>query len=102
MGNVALTPEATVVTKVLVTVLFETDCKEAGQFTRPVDRHAVARYVISVDIVVVVKSSLAVTAAPVADAVALAAVVGLPEKAQASAMVVNHNGVCVLGAGPHE
>lgn len=40
--NVAFDPEGTTVTKVLVTVLREVDCKLTGQLMRPVERHCVA------------------------------------------------------------
>jgi hypothetical protein len=40
--NVAFDPEGTTVTKVLVTVLRDVDCKLTGQLIRPVERHCVA------------------------------------------------------------
>jgi len=97
-GNVASEPEGTAVTKVLVTVFFEVDCSETGQFTSPVDRHTVAVCVTSV-LVVVVRSSLAIIVAAVA--AALAAAVALPVTAHASRMVVYQIGIWVLGEGPH-
>jgi hypothetical protein len=99
VGNVASEPEGTAVTKVLVTVFLEVDCSETGQFTSPVDRHAVAVYVTSVLIVVVVRSPLAVIVAAVA--AALAAAVALPVTAHTSFRVVYQIGICVLGVGPH-
>lgn len=98
-GNVALEPEGTAVTRVLVAVFLEVDCSEAGQFMSPVDRHTVAVYVTSVLIVVVVRSSLASIMAAVA--AALAAEVTLPLTAHTSRMVVYQIGICVVGAGPH-
>lgn len=94
-GNVAAEPEGTAVTRVLVTVFFDVDCSETGQFTSPVDRHAVAVYVTSVLVVMVVKSFLAITVAA-----ALAAAVALPVAAQTPARVVYQIGICVLGVGP--
>jgi hypothetical protein len=83
----------------LVTVFFEVDCSETGQFTSPVDRHAVAVYVILVLVVTVVRSSLAIIVVEVAAALAIA--VALPLTAHASPMVVYQIGICVLGMGPH-
>jgi hypothetical protein len=98
-GNVASEPEGTAVTRVLVTVFFEVDCNETGQFTSPVDWHTVAVYVTSVLVVVVVRSFLAFIVAAVA--ATLDAAVALRVTAHASPMVVYQIGICVLGVGPH-
>jgi hypothetical protein len=109
------------VVKVLVTVLTEIDCSEAGQFTNPVDKQPVAVYVSVVFVVVVVRACLGnnelknpplelvaalpdeVAAAPFPDEVtaALPATVELPPTAHTFARVVYQRGTWVCGVGPH-
>jgi len=95
--NVAFEPEGTTETSVFVTVLWDVDCRDAGQFRSPVERHkiAVLVYVTSVLVVVELAAFLAVIEAPVA------AVLTVPVTAHAAARVVKKSGTWVFGLGPH-
>lgn len=97
-GKVGLEPEGIAVVRVLVTLYFDVDWSEAGQFTSPVDKHTVAVYVTVVVVVFVVRSALG---ANVAAAVVVAVELTFPETAQASKMVVYQIGVWKVGFGPH-
>jgi hypothetical protein len=95
--KVAFDPEGTTDTRVFVTVFLEVDCRETGQFMRPVDKHCVAVYVYVTSVLVVVDEAAfrAVTVAPVAAALTV------PVAAHAAARVVKNSGIWVSGVGPH-
>lgn len=60
-GHVAVTPDATDVTRNLVVDVIVVVCSDAGQFTRPVDKHRTPVYVSTFSRVVVVRSCLLMT-----------------------------------------
>jgi hypothetical protein len=99
--NVAFEPEGTTDTSVLVTVLWDVDWRELGQFSSPVERHRIAVFVYVTFVLVVVDDTEFGAGLRAAIVAPVAVALTVPVTAHAAARVVKKSGTCVLGVGPH-
>lgn len=100
VGKVGSTSSATAVTRVFMLVDCVVICRDAGQFTRPVEVQITAVYMTS-DVTVLVSKFCLLSNVSVAVMVGVAVVFGEPLMAHASANSVYQIGIEVAAAGPH-
>lgn len=100
LGHVAVWPDGTAVTNVVVSVLCDVDCSDAGQFPVVELMHCTpVCFIVVVSVVVTRLARLCAETVGVADALALAGV-GKPLMAQMLASSVFQMGMLVVATGP--